>query len=159
MASFAGDGPLNTDDRPLVIFQAPEFAYTDNEPAHTRLIALIDRFDPDPARLLSLEKGAAGSDVGDRMKAYWMARNRFLRTGVGVEQTANVEQMLGQIGAPLLSIVRLSPDFDAAYNPLLGMAQKLLRHNPAAAKQLLIELEAANPARQEARKLREYISK
>jgi spermidine synthase len=63
--------------------------------------------------------------------------------------------MLRQVQEPLLSIVRESPDFEAAYNPLLAMAKELHRKKPEAARQLLIELEGANPTRQDARRLQE----
>jgi spermidine synthase len=91
------------------------------------------------------------------LRAYWNARDSFLRAGAGIKQTANIEQMLHQVREPLLSIVRQSPDFEPAYNPLLAMAQQLHRVNPDAALGLLAELEAANPIRQDARKLREYL--
>lgn len=85
------------------------------------------------------------------MNAYWDARNRFLRAGVGVRPTADVERLLAQVRDPLLSIVRESPDFDAAYNPLLAMARQLHRIHPEEARRLLMELKAANPMRQEAK--------
>jgi spermidine synthase len=65
--------------------------------------------------------------------------------------------MLDQVQEPLLAIVRQSPDFESAYNPLLAMAQQLHKKNPDAARRLLIELEAANPNRQDARRMREYL--
>src|SRR5690606_30384380 len=41
---FAGNGPLNTDDHPLVTFQAPMLAYADNEPPIVRLEKIISGF-------------------------------------------------------------------------------------------------------------------
>jgi len=157
LANFAGKGPLNTDNQPIIIFKAPQFAYTENEPAYVRLLALLDDFDPEPNEILQIAKTGDGRITHDRLRAYWAARNRFLHAGVGIRQTASIEQMLHQVQEPLLSIVRQSPDFEAAYNPLLAMAQKLHRRNPDAARRLLIELEAANPIRQDARRLREYL--
>ena len=61
--------------------------------------------------------------------------------------------MLAQVRDPLLSIVRESPDFEAAYNPLLAMAGQLNRINPESARDLLLALKAAAPLRQDATKL------
>jgi spermidine synthase len=66
--------------------------------------------------------------------------------------------MLSQIQKPLLSIIRESPDFEAAYDPLIGMALRLHAVNPEAAKKLLLELELANPDRQEARLIHKHLS-
>jgi spermidine synthase len=65
--------------------------------------------------------------------------------------------MLQQVQEPLLAIVRQSPDFEPAYNPLLAMAQQLHKKNPAAARRLLIELETANPNRQDAKRMRDVL--
>ena len=53
--------------------------------------------------------------------------------------------------------MRESPDFEAAYNPLLAMAGQLKRTNPEAARSLLLELQAADPLRQDAKKLLDQI--
>ena len=53
----------------------------------------------------------------------------------------------------LLAALRLSEDFDPAYQPLLGMAQSLLRDDKPAARRLLAEIAAAAPDRPEARQL------
>jgi len=157
LTDFAGNGQLNTDDRPVIIFKAPQFAYTDNEPAYVRLLALMDNLNPNPNQILHVTQAADGRAVVERLTAYWAARNKFLHTGVGIKETASVEQMLHQVRGPLLSIVRESPDFEAAYYPLLTMARQLHIIKPEAARKLLIELEVANPLRQDAKKLRQYL--
>jgi spermidine synthase len=157
LTDFAGKGPLNTDDQPIIIFEAPKFAYAENEPAYVRLLTLLDHLHPDPDEILQIARTADGNAIRDRLKAYWVARDMFLHAGVGVKQTGSVEQMLRQVRGPLLSIVRESPDFEAAYNPLLAMAQQLYRVSPGDARQLLVELGAANPIRQDAKRLLDYI--
>jgi spermidine synthase len=159
LAKFAGNAPINTDNYPVVIFQAPRFTYNTDEPAHVRLLELIDGFDPKPADIFGLEHTQTGRQICQRLANYWRARNRFLHAGVGIKQTRDVQQMLTQVREPLLSIVRESPDFDAAYNPLVTMARHLHKKNPAAAERLLLELESANPTRNDARRIREYLRK
>jgi hypothetical protein len=46
LEQFAGSGPINTDDHPVVIFEAPRFVYSQQDPAYVRLLGLIDRFEP-----------------------------------------------------------------------------------------------------------------
>jgi spermidine synthase len=58
--------------------------------------------------------------------------------------------MLTQVREPLLSALRLSPDFRPAYDPLLAMAMALGRSNVSAARTLLAELVRTQPARSEA---------
>ena len=159
LAKFAGEGPLNTDDRPIVIFQAPRFAYNETEPPYVRLLTLVDQLKPLPQQILKLAGSLNGSTIGERFAAYWSARDHFLHAGVGIRQTTNIGEMLAQVQEPLLSIIRESPDFEAAYNPLITMAQHLYSIDPKGAENLLTELEVANPQRSEARQLREYFRK
>lgn len=156
--NFAGTGPLNTDDDPIIIFSAPQFVYSKHDPAYVRLLSMLTKFNPTPDQILGLKDAASEKLVGERLVSYWRARNDFLEAGIGVEQTSNVERMLQQIKDPLLSIVRESSDFEAAYNPLLAMAQQLHKSDPQGARQLLVELESANPNRRDAKRLLEYLS-
>jgi spermidine synthase len=158
LIDFAGKGSLNTDDRPLVIYKAPEFAYTPNTPAHERLFALLDTFLPTPNQILAIGRKDSDQITRDRLKAYWTARDKFLHAGVDVDPALSLTKMLDQIKDPLLSIVRESPDFEAAYDPLLAMAHRLYQTNPDAAERLLVELEGANPFRREAGQLRKHYS-
>jgi spermidine synthase len=58
--------------------------------------------------------------------------------------------MLEQVREPLLSVLRISPDFRPAYDPLLQMAGALAATDVPAARQLLKELAQLQPARPEA---------
>ncbi len=59
--------------------------------------------------------------------------------------------MLAQVREPLLSVLRVSPDFRPAYDPLLMMANALARTDAAGARDLLAQLATTQPAREEAR--------
>jgi len=154
LRTFAGAAPLNTDDRPVVTFQAPRFAYGNPEPAERRLLALLDAFSAGPESILDLAAAGDGGRANQRLAAYFAARDRFIRAGVGVEETADVGRLVRELREPLLAVVRASPDFSAAYNPLLVMAYRLHRTDPESARTLLRELEQANPLRTEASQLR-----
>jgi spermidine synthase len=54
---------------------------------------------------------------------------------------------------PLLSVLRISPDFRPAYDPLLSMAAALARSDVSGARTLLTELRRLQPARAEATRL------
>jgi spermidine synthase len=149
LAAFAGNGPFNTDDRPIVIFQAPSSVYGRLGPPSERLFALLDSVAPRPSDVLLPDAARAGK----RLAAYWAARDQFLKAGEGVAPTDDVQAMVAQVRRPLLAAVRTSPDFDAAYMPLLSLAAALHRVDPSGARALLAELADANPARREARVL------
>ena len=157
LRTFAGEGPLNTDDRPVVIFQAPRFAYAHQEPPYIRLLSLMKHLQPRPRDILQPAQNPAEVSRHERLAAYWEARQRFLKAGVGVEETNDPWKMLQVVREPLLTIVRQYQDFSPAYDPLLFLAQRLYRPNPPAARELLLELERANPQRQDARNLRESL--
>jgi spermidine synthase len=53
--------------------------------------------------------------------------------------------MLAQVREGLLSVLRISPDFRPASDPLLRMAAALNESDPAAARALLAELAAMQP--------------
>ena len=154
LVTFAGEGPLNTDDRPVVTFRAPLFVYDKAQPPYGRLLELLKSFQPQPEEIIKQAGSHGEQEFQARLAAYWAARDRFMRAGVGVEKTDEVHEMLQMVREPLLEIVRLSPDFTAAYKPLLAMAYRLSSSDPRAGEELLMTLEKANPANDEARQLR-----
>ena len=85
-----------------------------------------------------------------RLAAYWAARDRFIESGRDVRPSPRVEDMLAQVREPLLSVLRISPDFRPAYDPLLSMATALARSDVSGARTLLTELTRIQPARTEA---------
>jgi spermidine synthase len=159
LSRFSGTGRLNTDDLPGVIFKAPRFAYVqgEREPAHVRLLELIGAFEPEPEQFLTMDNSPENQEISARLSAYWRARDRFLQAGVGIRPTEDMGKFISQVQAPLLAIVRESPDFEAAYNPLLVMARRLQVTHPEAADRLLMELEHANPGRREASQIRQRL--
>jgi spermidine synthase len=150
LRQFAGDAPLNTDDRPRVLFEAPRFAYAGQQPPYERLLALIDALRPAPDDLLAAPTTDPERQSHERLRRYWQARDRFLHLGVGVAGAGDVQQMLGRLREPLLELVRLSPDFAPAYDPLLAMARSLRPVDPDATRELLLALADANRTRPEA---------
>jgi spermidine synthase len=58
--------------------------------------------------------------------------------------------MLAQVREPLMSVLRISPEFRPAYDPLLRMAAALEQIDVVAAQELLRDLATLQPQRQEA---------
>jgi spermidine synthase len=85
-----------------------------------------------------------------RLAAYWQARDRYLEFGRNVKPTYDARVMLAQVRDPLLSVLRISPDFRPAYDPLLRMAYGIAPSDSAAARSLLTQLKEEQPARPEA---------
>lgn len=150
LARFAGAAPLNTDDRPIVAYLAPRVTYAPDSRPRDRLLSLLAEFSRNEDAFVA---PAVDSTWHERLVAYRRARDRYLESGRDVRPTARVEAMLAQVQAPLLDVLRISPDFRAAYDPLLGMANTLARSDLEGARALLGELARLQPARPEARKL------
>lgn len=147
LAKFAGAAPLNTDDRPIVAYRAPSITYSPVSAPRDRLLKLLDELDISPHELLATD---GDFEWRARLIAYWAARNRFIAVGRDVRLAADVREMLAQVREPLLAVLRLSPDFRPAYDPLLLMAASLSHLDPNAARSLLLDLQTIQPARPEA---------
>lgn len=154
LARFTGNAPLNTDDHPVVIYRAPRLTYVPDSLPRDRLIALLHEVEISPDELLAAPYDSAWAF---RLAAYWSARNRFIEVGRGVVPSADVKRMLVQVREPLLSVLRISPEFRPAYDPLLRMAYALGKVDTDAARALLDELRRAQPARLEAEQALEML--
>jgi spermidine synthase len=148
LARFAGAAPLNTDDRPIVAYLAPRITYAPDSLPRERLFALLHELRVAPDEVVDAHADAAWQS---RLAAYWEARNRFIEAGRDVQPSSDPRRMLAQVRAPLLAVLRQSPDFRPAYDPLLRLAQAVGEVDAPAARDLLQELERIQPARGEAR--------
>jgi spermidine synthase len=149
LATFSAGAIANTDDRPIVAHQAPRITYLPDSLPRDRLLAFLQQTQVSSDELVD-DAGEAGWSA--RLDGYWRARNRFLDVGRNVRPSAEVTRMLAQVHQPLLEVLRLSPDFAPAYDPLLSMAVTLGHTDSHAARALLRQLVEIQPARQEARR-------
>jgi spermidine synthase len=147
---FAAGAALNTDDRPVVAHRAPFITYAPDSLPRERLLALLHALTPRSQDLL-VDPADPQSALRDRrLAAYWDARTHFIEAGMKVQPSSDPHAMLAQVQLPLLAILRTSPDFRPAYDPLLNLARALARADVPSARSLLAELVIANPARTEA---------
>jgi spermidine synthase len=149
MRRFADNAAANTDDHPVVAYSAPRITYAPDSQPRDRLCALVRRLSGElqPHDLIQPTPDPAWPR---RLAAYWMARDRFITSGRDVRPSARVQDMLAQVREPLLAVLRVSPDFRPAYDPLLSMATALARSDADGARTLLTELMRLQPARAEA---------
>lgn len=144
---FAGAARANTDDRPVVAYQAPLVTYAPDSLPRDRLIGLLKELGALPSDVLAENTTAAEAST---LAAYWSARTRYIEIGRDVQPSADVRRMLSQLREPLLTVLQTSPEFRPAYEPLLQMAGALAAIDAPAAQALLMELKRLQPARSEA---------
>ena len=154
LARFAANALLNTDDHPVVAYLAPRATYAPEALPRDRLLTLLGELKVGDMKVspADLVKVIAAQDGAwpQRLTAYWQARDLFIDAGRNVQPRADVREMLAQVQAPLLAVLRVSPDFRPAYDPLLRMATALARQDKPAAVALLSQLQQLQPARPEA---------
>jgi spermidine synthase len=93
------------------------------------------------------------AELSARLAAYWRARNRFLEAGAALQGEPRGLALVEAASPGLLDAVRLSPEFEPAYAPLINMAKALARSDRVAAARLLHAIVEAAPSRREARDL------
>lgn len=136
---FAAGAPLNTDDHPWVAYRAPRITYAPESAPRDRLLALLGELSVDMTTLL------ATPGLAPRLNAYAQARRSYLDLGRRVRPSADPAAMLASVGEPLLAVLRQSPDFRPAVEPLRRLAQALAARDPTAARQLLDALARIRP--------------
>ncbi len=141
LQGFAADAPLNTDDRPWVAYRAPRITYAPDSAPRDRLLALLGQLDVDATALLA----APDAPLATRLTAYAQARRGYLELGRRTAPSGDPAIMLARVGAPLLAVLRQSPDFQPAAEPLRRIAQALAPRDPAAAQRLLASLADIRP--------------
>lgn len=150
LLKLAGGAALNTDDQPVVAQRAARVAYAPDTLPSDRLLQLLSQLSVRPDEVLGATTAGQGERQHARLAAYWAARQAFIELGVGVQPSSDPRAMLDQVGLPLLRILKTSPDFRPAYDPLLAMASALSRADRAVAEQVWSALVAVQPARPEA---------
>ncbi len=136
---LAADAPLNTDDRPWVAYRAPRITYAPDSAPRDRLLALLAEVRVDTTTLLSTP------DLAPRLNAYALARRSYLDLGRRTAPSRDPAVMLARVGEPLLAVLRQSPDFRPAAEPLRRLAQALETRDPAGARELLSALARIRP--------------
>ena len=152
LASFSAHARINTDDQPLVMFQAPRFTFRRQENSYGRLFTLLAAGRDQPADLLGIP--AMDPAFATRLSRYVQARDIYLE-GLKAEQDGHREQA----EASFLQSARASPDFSTGYAYCLTLAAQRSQSNPSSARRLLEQLIEAQPDRPVAKQLLERLFK
>ncbi|MFG6485838.1 spermidine synthase [Roseateles sp. BYS78W] len=136
---LAGDAPLNTDDRPWVAYRAPRITYAPDSAPRDRLLNLLSEVSVDTTTLLTTP------DLAPRLNAYAQARRTYLDLGRHTAPSSDPAVMLARVGTPLLAVLRQSPDFQPAAEPLRRLAQALSTRDPPAAQAMTAALNDIRP--------------
>lgn len=147
LEAWAGNGPVNTDDRPVVIFDAPRSVYLGEINTWVNMIDLLDTTEPS---IEGVWPGAAGTPAGEMLERFWKGRDLSIRANASRLQSDDQ----GYIDGMLASIAS-GPEFTPAYGVLLQNAQALsAAGNRDRALMLLRAMERARPDRPEAAMIR-----
>ncbi|MBK9140010.1 MAG: spermidine synthase [Verrucomicrobia bacterium] len=152
LGEYAGQGPLNTDDRPLVTFWAARGESRPNSAGTELLFDLIGLPLDDAGDLVSEAEDAA--PFRNRLQSFIAARDDYLR-GLAAEDKGRQDAAV----AFFLASARRSPDFTTGYARALTHAMRLAAGDPSAARQLLEDLAAARPEQPVARRLLEELAR
>jgi len=147
LRNFCEGAPLNTDDRPIVVYAAPAFTFQRGSTPYGRLIDLLD-LGPDPLDLLAEPGSHEARAFATELAGYFRARNLYL-SGLVIEREGNraeaVEAYLASLDA--------SAQFTTAYAHCLRMVALQRVEDPLFARQLLEKLAQIRPAQRTAREL------
>ncbi|MBA55094.1 MAG: spermidine synthase [Pseudomonadales bacterium] len=150
--AYVGDGPINSDDHPVVTYSAPHFVYSDPAPPAHRLQQLLDQLQPTAQSLLHTTSD--NREFSEQLQHYWQARNLFLQAGIDVKPNDTISNLVTQTREPLLKALSISPQFEPAYRALMGSAQAMYEVDRYQSYQLLSDLVQTAPERKEAAQLR-----
>jgi len=153
LREFAGTGPLNTDDFPMVNYRAPYFVYSDALAPVERLLQLIDFFED---YSLPAEQ-FRDQELRERLSHYRTARDEFIRVGQNYPPGEKIHQWAISVASALLPVVAESGDFYPAYRTLLTAAQTIYEVSPQKAYRVLQELDRLRPEYPEARQLAQQL--
>ena len=142
LAAFAGDGPLNTDLNPRVMFDAPRSAYSDNPAmAYASLAELLDRRSLLPGALVSglndLQSEAIRSDVA----RYSSALGIYMQAEIARVRAGEPLPLPREIIDDYLIAYEVAPGFRAA----AGMLYAAAAQDPEVAARILPRMLARAP--------------
>jgi spermidine synthase len=144
---FAGNGPINTDDYPVITFDAPRFIYSRQPVGFVILRHLLDV--PVPAANEKITNDAA---FAEQLAQFGQARDIFLR--------AEMDRASGQMSRAMdgyVAALKASGDFDLAYARAFLYARSRARRDPQLAAEILERIDEVRPLQAEGTALLQQI--
>jgi spermidine synthase len=150
LLQFSNEANINTDDMPIVMYQAPKiFSKKSQEPAQ-RLSALLEAMHPKADALTRSDSGAR--DFSEALELVWQARNIFLR-GAMADTDGRHQDALDLY----LESAKVTPHFLVSYAYCLQMILKHAETDPKGMKQLAYRLLDARPEIEDAKIILEEV--
>lgn len=139
LRAWAGEGPLNTDLHPRILFDAPTAAYADDPELGARNLASLLALRPaDPTTLFD----AADADaLRDDAVRYATAITLYLRAGIAQGDRTSAAEFPPDIAELLVQSFEAYPN----YAPVRADLQSIFAANPALAESLLPRLLTRSP--------------
>src|SRR5439155_8305261 len=156
LRAYAANCETNTDDRPIVVFEAPHLSYRPPTTSYDLLARVLAHLRPEPQELIaasSTNDETAGGEFVQRLSNFITARDAYLR---GLMEDAEGHRPAAT--EQFLQSAALSGDFTLAYAQCLSLATQQIQSNPAAARGILERLSQARPERPVARQLLERMA-
>jgi len=144
LRDFAGTGPINTDNHPLVTFNAPRFTWKRGATSYGRLISLLDHHSADVWALIE-PRHDASTIFGRDLTRFIHARDIYLH---GLVDDVNGRQ--DRAIAAYVNSARISARFTPGYGQCLMLAVRMAHTRPDKAARVLEQLIEARPQRKEA---------
>ncbi len=144
LRSYAGGAPINTDNFPVVTFNAPKFTSQQNATSYGRLLTLLDHCRLEPDQILT---EATPTGFANRLSRFVQARDTYIRGTVALAEGRSQQAIEAYIKSAGLSV-----DFTAAYARCLAWGYEQAKTDLLAATTLMTRLSEAQPSRPEAKR-------
>jgi len=139
LAAWAGAGPINTDLRPRVLFDAPAAAYADDTRLGARnLESLLALRPADPGVLLT---GPGAEALREPTRRYATAAALYLRAELARGETSDLKSLPAEAAELAIQAYETDPEFA----PARGSLYAIVRANPQLAEQILPRMLARTP--------------
>ncbi|WP_431065299.1 fused MFS/spermidine synthase [Methylotuvimicrobium sp.] len=139
LADYAEGAPINTDDHPVILFDAPKFTLKRGVASYASFAALLNSLQFKQASALSSLSSDANAEFTERVDAFVKARNLYFATMIN----HNEDEARALSG--YLQSVETSPDFTLAYAQIVSMAIGKAQKEPETARQWLEKLIEIRP--------------
>lgn len=151
---FAGDAPVNTDDHPIVLFNAPRFTSQLDATMYGRLMVMLAKCDVDLDKLIDPASGTEAERFKAWLAQFIDARDAYLK---GLVAAAEGDEE-GAIDLFIASI-QASLEFTTSYAHCLSIAQHYMKSDPTAARALIQRVIDARPERTDAKALLQSLTR
>lgn len=139
LADYADDAPINTDDHPFILFEAPKFTLKRGIASYASFEALLKALKLKEVNDLPSLIANTDTQFAHRFEAFVKARNLYFATVIDQDRD-ETDALSGYLQA-----VETSPDFTLAYAQIVSMAIGKAQKEPETARQWLKQLIAIRP--------------